>query len=60
MILKALEAEPGLNELISMDEAAEVMAMSRQLEGVVRGVGKHAGGVVIAPSKLRFCSGLSA
>ena len=50
---KALEAEPGLNELISMDEeAAEVMAMSRQLEGVVRGVGKHAGGVVIAPSKL--------
>ena len=50
---KALEAEPCLNELISMDEeAAEVMAMSRQLEGVVRGVGKHAGGVVIAPSKL--------
>ena len=50
---KALEAEPGLNELIAMDEeAAEVMAMSRQLEGVVRGVGKHAGGVVIAPSKL--------
>ena len=50
---KALEAEPGLNELIQMDEeAAEVMAMSRQLEGVVRGVGKHAGGVVIAPSKL--------
>lgn len=50
---KALDAEPGLNELMSMDEdAAEVMAMSRQLEGVVRGVGKHAGGVVIAPSKL--------
>ena len=50
---KALDVEPGLNELIAMDEdAAEVMAMSRQLEGVVRGVGKHAGGVVIAPSKL--------
>ena len=26
--------------------------MAVQLEGVVRGVGKHAGGVVIAPSKL--------
>ncbi|WP_420550709.1 DNA polymerase III subunit alpha [Litorivicinus lipolyticus] len=50
---KALEQEPGLNELMSMDEdAAEVMAMSRQLEGTIRGVGKHAGGVVIAPSKL--------
>ena len=26
--------------------------MARKLEGVVRNVGKHAGGVVIAPTKL--------
>ena len=34
------------------DEAAELLDMARQLEGLSRNVGKHAGGVVIAPSEL--------
>ncbi len=34
------------------EEAAEIMDMARKLEGVVRNIGRHAGGVVIAPSRL--------
>lgn len=34
------------------DEVAEIMEMAYKLEGIVRGVGRHAGGVVIAPSAL--------
>ena len=34
------------------DEVGEIMEMAYKLEGVVRGVGRHAGGVVIAPSTL--------
>ena len=50
---KALEEEPALPEFLAGDEdAAEVMEMAISLEGVVRNFGKHAGGVVIAPTKL--------
>ncbi|MBJ7552988.1 DNA polymerase III subunit alpha [Marinomonas spartinae] len=50
---KALEEEPALPEFLAGDEdAAEVMEMAFSLEGVVRNFGKHAGGVVIAPTKL--------
>ncbi len=50
---KAIEQEPALKEFLDNDEqAGEIWEMALQLEGVVRGVGKHAGGVVIAPSKL--------
>ncbi|QQD17134.1 DNA polymerase III subunit alpha [Spongiibacter nanhainus] len=50
---KALEQEEALREFLEVDEQAqEIWDMAKQLEGVVRGVGKHAGGVVIAPSKL--------
>jgi len=34
------------------DEVGEIMDMAYKLEGIVRGVGRHAGGVVIAPSAL--------
>jgi len=34
------------------EEVAELLDMARQLEGLSRNVGKHAGGVVIAPSDL--------
>jgi len=34
------------------EEVGEIMDMAFKLEGIVRNVGKHAGGVVIAPSKL--------
>ena len=34
------------------DDVGEIMDMAYKLEGIVRNVGRHAGGVVIAPSKL--------
>ncbi|MBD8591898.1 DNA polymerase III subunit alpha [Pseudomonas sp. CFBP 8758] len=50
---KAYEQEENLRDFIKVDEeAAEIWDMARKLEGVVRNVGKHAGGVVIAPTKL--------
>ncbi len=50
---KALEQEPALKEFLGEDEQAqEIWDMAVQLEGVTRNLGKHAGGVVIAPSQL--------
>lgn len=50
---KALDQEPMLVDFIeSSEEAQEIMEMAYKLEGVTRNVGKHAGGVVIAPTKL--------
>ena len=50
---KALEQEEALGQLLSEDSSAqEIWDMAVQLEGVTRNVGKHAGGVVIAPSQL--------
>ncbi|WP_426417355.1 DNA polymerase III subunit alpha [Aestuariirhabdus sp. LZHN29] len=50
---KAIEQEATLKEFIETDEqAGEIWEMALKLEGVTRNVGKHAGGVVIAPSKL--------
>ena len=50
---KARQQEEALSEFLSADgQAQEIWDMAVQLEGVVRNVGKHAGGVVIAPSKL--------
>lgn len=50
---KAFAAEPLLGEFVDSDEdAQEIMEMAYKLEGITRNVGKHAGGVVIAPTKL--------
>jgi len=50
---KALEQEPLLGEFIdSSEEAQEIMDMAFSLEGLSRNVGRHAGGVVIAPTVL--------
>ncbi len=50
---KAFIAEPAIAEMLSRDaDAQEIWDMARQLEGTVKGVGKHAGGVVIAPTKI--------
>jgi DNA polymerase III subunit alpha len=50
---KALKEEPQLVEFIAADEGAqEIMDMAFKLEGLTRNVGKHAGGVVIAPTRL--------
>ncbi|MBP8202883.1 MAG: DNA polymerase III subunit alpha, partial [Pseudomonas sp.] len=50
---KAYEMEEPLRDFLKVDEdAREIWDMSLRLEGICRGTGKHAGGVVIAPTKL--------
>ncbi|WP_082865146.1 DNA polymerase III subunit alpha, partial [Oleiphilus sp. HI0086] len=50
---KAIEQEPTLKTFLDEDEEAqEIWEMAVCLEGITRNVGKHAGGVVIAPTKL--------
>lgn len=50
---KAFEAEPQLPEIYNADEEVKALIdMARKLEGVTRNAGKHAGGVVIAPTKI--------
>lgn len=50
---KALEQESELRDFVDRDEdAAEIMDMAYKLEGIVRNIGRHAGGVVIAPTTL--------
>ncbi len=50
---KAFDQEEGLREFLAADVGAkEIWDRAIQLEGIVRNVGKHAGGVVIAPNKL--------
>ncbi len=52
-LTKALEDEPMLKAFIEEDaDAQEIMEMAFKLEGLARNVGKHAGGVVIAPTRL--------
>lgn len=50
---KAFTAEPKLPELYDSDEEVKALIdMARKLEGVTRNAGKHAGGVVIAPTAI--------
>ena len=50
---RALAEEPKLAELRQQDtEVASLMQLAMKLEGLVRNVGKHAGGVIIAPKPL--------
>ena len=50
---KAVEQEETLKDFLAQDdEAAEIWSMALQLEGVSRNCGKHAGGVVIAPTEI--------
>ncbi len=50
---KAMNDSSELKEFVEQnDEVSEIMEMAYKLEGIVRNVGKHAGGVVIAPSNL--------
>ena len=50
---KAFDQEETLREFLDGDEdAQEIWEMSLRLEGITRNVGKHAGGVVIAPTLL--------
>ena len=50
---KAADEQDILRDFLAEnDEAQEIWDMALQLEGVTRNAGKHAGGVVIAPTKL--------
>lgn len=50
---KAVEEEDTLQEFLKQDdEASEIWSMALQLEGISRNCGKHAGGVVIAPTEI--------
>ncbi|WP_129140213.1 DNA polymerase III subunit alpha [Modicisalibacter coralii] len=52
-LAKAHEQEEALRDHLANDEEAqEIWDMAVKLEGITRGTGKHAGGVVIAPTKL--------
>ncbi|GAA6135166.1 DNA polymerase III subunit alpha [Oceaniserpentilla sp. 4NH20-0058] len=49
----AYEQEETLRDFLKEDdEALEIWEMATKLEGITRQTGKHAGGVVIAPTKL--------
>ena len=50
---KALKQEPELHTRYqNEDEVRQFLDLARSLEGLARNAGKHAGGVVIAPSEL--------
>ena len=52
-LAKAFEAESRLLELYNNNEDVKgLIDIARQLEGVTRNAGKHAGGVVISPTKI--------
>ena len=52
-LTKAMKDSDELRAFVEEnDEVGEIMDMAYKLEGLVRNVGKHAGGVVIAPSTL--------
>lgn len=54
---RALAEEPAFADAIAADEeASALIGLARPLEGLVRNVGMHAGGVLIAPGELTdFC-----
>ena len=55
---QAIEMEPQLKDIVTNpsnpdnDDAAEIWEMALKLEGITRNTGKHAGGVVISPTKI--------
>ena len=55
---ESIEAEPQLKDIVTnpsnpdYEDASEIWEMALKLEGITRNTGKHAGGVVIAPTKI--------
>ncbi|MDO4449858.1 MAG: DNA polymerase III subunit alpha [Moraxella sp.] len=55
---EAIEEEPLLKDLLTNpdaqdhEQAVEIWEMAEKLEGITRNVGKHAGGVLIAPNRI--------
>ncbi len=54
---QAVEAEPQLKQRMQdEEEVRQLLQLARQIEGLPRNIGMHAGGVLIAPGKLTdFC-----
>jgi DNA polymerase-3 subunit alpha len=51
-----MEVEPQIGEVIESEGANELIELAMKLEDLTRGIGMHAGGVLIAPGKLTdFC-----
>ena len=55
---KALDSNDLKRALKTDEQAEEIFDMARKLEGIIRNVGKHAAGVVIAPSEINDFSPL--
>ncbi len=48
--------EPLARRMVQEEEVANLLGMAQKLEGLTRNIGTHAGGVLIAPSRLTdFC-----
>ena len=56
-LIYARKEEPEIDRReAAEDEVAELLALAMRVEGIVRNVGMHAGGVLIAPGKITdFC-----
>ncbi|MBK4765299.1 MAG: DNA polymerase III subunit alpha [Pantoea sp. Brub] len=60
---KAMLVEPQLLQLYQTDKEIKLLInMAHQLEGIIRNIGKHAGGIVISPTKITdfvpiYCDG---
>ncbi|MBD63052.1 MAG: DNA polymerase III subunit alpha [Gammaproteobacteria bacterium] len=54
---KAISSQPIFKKMIQEeDEVSEIIDLAYKLEGIARNVGKHAGGLVIAPGSISdFC-----
>ncbi|MFH4415459.1 MAG: DNA polymerase III subunit alpha [Neisseriaceae bacterium] len=53
---RSMELEPEIPRLLKEESAEELMELALKLENLVRNMGMHAGGVLIAPRKLTdFC-----
>ena len=54
---KAVSSQPIFKKMIQdEDEVSEIIDLAYKLEGIARNVGKHAGGIVIAPGSIAdFC-----
>ncbi len=54
---KAIQSEPKLNELYNKDiQVKKLFDISIKLEGLVKGIGKHAGGIIISSTLVYdFC-----
>ena len=49
---KAMEMEPEIQTLINNEDAGQLIDLAKKLEDLTRGLGMHAGGVLIAPGKI--------